>query len=171
MGISKEAFSTSGGFSEQHFGEDIDLTFRLWNHGFKSQFVSEAFVYHKRRTSIKSFLKQTFNFGAARPILNKMYPSSSKLTYWFPSLFTIGVIMSIVLFFLGWMVPLIVVVAYFVLLFIDVLRKEKSLSVGLLTVLSTLTQFFGYGLGYLRSFFRLHLLGLAPEKAFPRMFA
>jgi GT2 family glycosyltransferase len=52
-------------------GEDIDFTFRLWENGFKSQLIEDAFVYHKRRTSIKQFFKQTYSFGTARPILNR----------------------------------------------------------------------------------------------------
>ncbi|MEN8186761.1 MAG: glycosyltransferase family 2 protein, partial [Bacteroidota bacterium] len=30
LGLSKKAFQITGGFAKQNFGEDIDLTFRLW---------------------------------------------------------------------------------------------------------------------------------------------
>ena len=90
MGLSQMAFDKTKGFGSQHFGEDIDLTFRLWKNGFETQLIDKAFVYHKRRIDLKSFFKQTFNFGAARPILNKQHPGSAKITYWFPSLFLIG---------------------------------------------------------------------------------
>ena len=82
-------------------GEDIELTFRLWEHDFETQFIENAFVYHKRRSSIKQFFSQTYGFGTARPILNKKYPESSKITYWFPSLFIIGLDISILLTIFG----------------------------------------------------------------------
>ena len=40
--------------------------------------------------SLRLFFKQTYQFGQARPVLNKKYPSTAKLTYWFPSLFVIS---------------------------------------------------------------------------------
>ncbi|MFT7498597.1 MAG: glycosyltransferase involved in cell wall biosynthesis, partial [Porticoccaceae bacterium] len=90
MGLSKTAFEKTKGYSGMKYGEDIDLTFRLWEKGYKTQFIEKAFVYHKRRSTLSEFFNQTFNFGTARPILNRKYPSTSKLTYWFPSLFIVG---------------------------------------------------------------------------------
>ncbi len=170
MGLSKKAFDATGGFSEQHFGEDIDLTFRLWEQGFQSQFVESAYVYHKRRSTVTSFFKQVFNFGAARPVLNTLYPSTSKLTYWFPTLFFIGMLAAIVFLVLGWNAPIVAITVYLVLIFVDAFTKEKSLIIGLLSVLTTFIQFIGYGLGFLRSMFRIKIKGQTPEAAFPRMF-
>ncbi len=155
MGISKSAFETTNGFSELKYGEDIDLTFRLWSAGFKTQFIEDAYVYHKRRTSIKSFYKQTFNFGTARPYLNKKYPGSAKLTYWFPSLFIIGFDMAILLaLFLHWMFIL-PFAFYFLVIFVDALLQSKNLKVAFCSLITTYTQFLGYGFGFLRSrFFR-----------------
>ena len=106
MGLSKRAFEKTGGFNAMRFGEDINLTFRLWENNFETQFIEEAYVYHKRRVSWKSFFKQTFNFGAARPILNKLHSNTAKITYWFPSVFVIGLILSIIglLFNFKWFV-------------------------------------------------------------------
>ena len=87
MGISKKAFIETKGFGDLNYGEDIDFTFRLWKKGFKSQFIENAYVFHKRRVSWQSFFNQTYNFGAARPILNILHPGTSKITYWFPTIF------------------------------------------------------------------------------------
>ena len=97
LGLSKIAFEKTQGFSKMKNGEDIDLTFRLWENEFDTQLLEKAFVYHKRRSSLKQFFKQTHGFGTARPILNKKYPETAKLTYWFPSLFIIGFAISIIL--------------------------------------------------------------------------
>lgn len=153
MGISKKAFETTNGFSELKYGEDIDLTFRLWSAGFKTQFIEDAYVYHKRRTNIKAFYKQTFNFGTARPYLNKKYPDSAKLTYWFPSLFIIGFDIAILLaLFLNWMFIL-PFAFYFLVIFIDSLLQSKNLKVAFCSLITTYTQFLGYGLGFLKSSF------------------
>ena len=171
MGISKAAFEKTKGFGKQRFGEDIDLTFRLWQHDFESQFIEKAFVYHKRRTNWQSFLRQTFNFGAARPILNKQHPNSSKVTYWFPSLFVLGLLISIVAIIgeYNWFLAFYGI--YFTVIFVDSLLKNKNSAVAALSVFSTLVQFLGYGLGFLRSFFRLNVLQKSMKETFPRMFS
>jgi len=151
MGLSKIAFEKTKGFSDMRAGEDIDLTFRLWEEGFKTQLIEEAFVYHKRRNSIAGFFKQTFAFGTARPILNKKYPQSAKLTYWFPSLFIIGFDLSILLLIFGYWQLAILYVAYFVFVYADSTVKNRDFKVGFLSIFTSLTQFMGYGLGFLES--------------------
>ncbi|MDJ0645263.1 MAG: glycosyltransferase [Flavobacteriaceae bacterium] len=171
MGLSRKAFEATQGFGPQRFGEDIDLTFRLWQNGFESQFIESAFVYHKRRNTMKTFFKQTFNFGAARPILNKQYPATAKVTYWFPSLFIVGLLLSIVAFFFGLKWFLYAYGLYFFMSALDSLFKNKSIAVSLASVLTTLIQFLGYGFGFLRSSFRISVLHNPVEEAFPRMFS
>ncbi|WBX72729.1 glycosyltransferase [Tenacibaculum pacificus] len=153
LGISKNAFIKTKGFSEMKAGEDIDLTFRLWENGFDTQLIESTFVYHKRRSTIKQFFKQTFAFGTARPILNAKYPETAKLTYWFPSLFILGFLMSILLFIFEYWQFFIFYVIYFTAIFIDSYLKNKNLKVASLSKLTTLIQFMGYGLGFLQSKF------------------
>ena len=115
MGISKKAFEASNGFGRIHPGEDPDLTIRLWNLGFETKLISKAFVYHKRRISWKSFYKQVFKFGMVRPILNTWHPQTKKVTYWFPTVFCVGLIISIALFFVQFKWLLFCFVLYFLL--------------------------------------------------------
>ena len=153
LGLSKKGFDKTNGFSKMKNGEDIDLTFGLWENGFETQLIENAFVYHKRRSSIKQFFKQTFGFGTARPILNRNYPKTSKFTYWFPSLFIVGLALGILGFLFGFPQLLYFYGFYFVLIFIDSLFQNKNIQVAFLSVITTLTQFFGYGLGFLKSQF------------------
>jgi glycosyltransferase involved in cell wall biosynthesis len=155
MGLSKISFEKTRGFSDMLYGEDIDLTFRLWENGFETQFIEEAFVYHKRRSTISRFFKQTINFGAARPILNKKHPKSAKLTYWFPSLFIIGFDIALILLIFGKWIYIIPFLGYFVILFFDSLLQNKNFKVAFLSIITTYTQFLGYGLGFLKSSFKL----------------
>ncbi|GFD76327.1 Glycosyltransferase, GT2 family [Tenacibaculum mesophilum] len=149
LGLSKVAFEKTNGFSKMKAGEDIDLTFRLWENGFETQLIEKAFVYHKRRSTIKQFFKQTFAFGTARPILNKKYPETAKLTYWFPSLFIIGIDIAIIAAFFGYWQLLTFYGFYFTCTFLDSLFQNKNLQVALLSMVTTITQFYGYGLGFL----------------------
>ncbi len=153
FGLSQKAFHKTQGFSKMKNGEDIDLTFRLWKSGFETQLIEKAFVYHKRRTSLKQFFNQTFGFGTARPILNKKYPQTSKITYWFPSLFILGFDLSILLKIFGYNQLLLLYGFYFLLIFLDSFHQNKNIQVAILSIISSLTQFFGYGLGFLKSHF------------------
>jgi len=155
MGLSKKAFEATQGYSVMKAGEDIDLTFRLWKNGFETQLIEDAYVYHKRRTSISQFFKQTFAFGTARPILNTKYPLTKKLTYWFPSLFVIGFVLAIIFNFWGYSQLLSIFIGYFIALSIDSTIENKNLVVGMLSIITSIVQFFGYGLGFLKSHFKI----------------
>ena len=153
FGLSQTAFTKTDGFSDLKIGEDIDLTFRLWQNGFETQLIEKAFVYHKRRSSMQQFFKQTFAFGAGRPKLNKRYPGSAKPTYWFPSLFILGIPFSIVLATFDFNESLYFYGFYFLLIFLDSLYQNKNIRVAFLSMFTSFTQFLGYGLGFLESCF------------------
>lgn len=153
FGISRLAYRFIGGFSDMKIGEDIDLTFRLWEHGFHTQFIEDAYVYHKRRTSLKQFFRQTYLFGKTRPLLNRKYPDTAKITYWFPTLFILFLLASLIFLFLGYMMPAGFFVIYFMVLFLDAAIKNKKISVAALSIVTTLIQFTGYGLGFLKGLF------------------
>lgn len=153
LGLSEVAFSKTNGFSKMKTGEDIDLTFRLWENDLKTQLIEKAFVYHKRRSTIGQFFKQTYSFGTARPILNKKYPETANITYWFPSLFIIGFDISIILACFGYWQFIAFYGFYFTLLFIDALIQNKNIKVAFLSIITSFTQFIGYGLGFLESKF------------------
>ncbi len=153
MGLSQKAFDITKGFSNMRAGEDIDLSFRLWEQGLETQLIDAAYVYHKRRNSFLGFFQQTFAFGAARPKLNRMYPETVKLTYWFPCIFIIGFDISILLVILGFNQLLYFYGVYFLLIFLDSLLQNKNVRVASLSIVTSFTQFLGYGLGFLESQF------------------
>jgi len=153
MGISKEAFEITKGFSKMKIGEDIDLTFKLWNNKFDTQYIEDAFVYHKRRATFNQFFKQTFAFGKGRPFLNKKHPGSAKITYWFPTVFILGFLFGVIAFLLGVKLFLFFFGIYFILIFLDSLMQNKKISIAFLSVITTLIQFLGYGLGFLKGQF------------------
>ena len=142
MGLSKDAFNLTGGFSKQRIGEDIDLNFKLLDKGCTTKLIPEAKVFHKRRSSIGAFFRQTNNFGAARPILNKMYPGSSKLTYWFPSFFVLGFIAAWILVYFGFVSGILLYGAYTLAILVDSFYKTKNVLVALKSVCGCLCTIF-----------------------------
>ena len=170
MGISKDAFDASGGFGKIHPGEDPDLSIRLWKMNFKTALIPNAHVFHKRRIDWEKFYKQVNKFGKARPILNKRYPEYSKITYWFPAFFSVGFYVSLLFLIVGINVFIYCYALYFLGLFIETLVKTKNLKIGFLTIIATFIQFFGYGAGFLYSYFLLNIKKQDPEVAMPEMF-
>ena len=170
MGLSKEAFQKTGGFGKIHPGEDPDLVQRLLKAGYKTAFAADAFVYHKRRIDWTKFYKQVSKFGLVRPILNSLYPSSSKITFWFPTLFVVFTAIAIILVFFKIWHLIVVLGGYLLLIGIDSSVKNKSLKIGVLSIFAVLIQFFGYGWSFLRSSFYVGLLKKDPEKRFPELY-
>lgn len=170
MGISKDAFEDVGGYGSIHPGEDPDLTFRLWKKGYETKLISEAFVYHKRRINWGKFYNQVKKFGMVRPILNQWHPKTSRLTYWFPTLFCLGFVTAVILFTIGIRVPLWFFSCYFALIFCDSLLKNRSLATALLSLFAVCIQFFGYGYGFIISRTTLLLSRKDPQEIFPNLF-
>lgn len=150
LGISKKAFEKTKGFSKMKIGEDIDLTFRLWERNFETQFIENAYVYHKRRTTFQQFFKQTFAFGNGRPFLNRKYPNTAKITYWFPTVFIILLLFSLISLFFGIHVFALFFGIYFIAIFFESLVLNKNIFVAVLSIGTTFIQFTGYGLGFLK---------------------
>lgn len=170
MGLSKIAFEASKGFGNIHPGEDPDLAIRLWDLGFETRLITKAFVYHKRRVDWEKFTVQVTKFGKARPILNSWYPKYQKPTFFLPTLFCLGFIMSIALLFfvIDW--PLKLYFIYFFMVFLTASIQNKNIIVGYYSVIAVWKQFFGYGFGFLESFIKINILKMQPQKAFPDLF-
>ncbi len=179
MGISRNAYEKTGGFADLRGGEDPDLSMRLWENGFETRLIQDSKVIHKRRTSLKKFAKQVYQFGVARPILNQRHPKYIKPTFWFPSLFFIGTLVAWILLIVGFIfskhqfilhIPFVFWLIYMFLIFIFSTLRFNSPIVGLLSIQTTLIQFFNYGYGFLESQFKLNILKQNPKKAFPSHF-
>lgn len=171
MGISKAAFEATQGFGQIHPGEDPDLTIRIWKAGYETVLIPEAYVYHKRRISWEKFHVQVNKFGMVRPILNVWHPETAKLTYWFPTLFCIGFIISILLsIFLAFHWFLIGYAVYFTLILLDAFRATKSVKIAFLSLIAVCIQFYGYGVGFLKSTIAIQIFKQKPEERFPKLF-
>jgi len=150
MGISKQVYETTRGYKLTRMGEDIEFSIRIINEGFSTALIEDAYVYHKRRTSISQFYKQLHFFGRARINVNRFFPGELKAIHLLPALFTSGlafwfstIFWSQELFKLG----SVVLSAFFLLILVHSLVKTKSLKVGLISVITSFIQLFAYGMG------------------------
>lgn len=171
MGVNKEVFLKVGGFSEMRIGEDPDLSMTLWENGYTTTFFDNIGVYHKRRTDLGKFSKQVYQFGCARPILNRRHPNYVKPTFWFPSLFLLGYVMGVFHYFVwGYGHLLALYGLYTFIVFFHALIVTKNVNIAAMAIIATYVQMFSYGYGFLKSWIKLNILRQSPKEAFPSHF-
>lgn len=158
MGFSRRVYEKVGGFREM-FSEDIDMSTRIRNAGFIIRLFHDVPVFHKRRVSLSKFWRQVHVFGMSRITLQLLYPGSMKLVHWLPALFVIFSSAMVVCFIVGLalgklllILALAPLVLYLLLLFISASIEMRSLSLGALSVVTSIIQLWGYGTGFLRAY-------------------
>ena len=169
MGIRRDVYLKLGGFSKMRFGEDIDFSYRIVEAGYKTRLFPEAWVWHKRRTDFRKFFRQVYNSGIARINLTKRHPGTLKLVHLLPTVFTLGVIGCLMLsvFCVLALLPLLL---YSGIIFIDSTIRNKSLWVGLLSIPAAFVQLTGYGLGFIKAWWKRCILKQDEFTAFERTF-
>ena len=111
LGIRRSLYRQLGGFSSMRFGEDIDLSLRIYKSGASCRLFPEAWVWHKRRTDFRKFFKQVHNSGIARINLMKRHPGSLKLVHLLPMVFTVGTFLCLLFALLFLLLALVGVIA------------------------------------------------------------
>lgn len=152
MGLSKNAFQQTKGFSNKKIGEDIELSIKAQRLGLSCQCIKKAFVFHQRKKDSKTYFKQCYAFGKGRATLRKEYKEAKGFVYWMPFLFIAGFMVSLLLLFWGNYLFVLYVV-YF--LFIGIFSSciYKSFKVGFMSIYTTFLQMSGYGFGYFKKRF------------------
>ncbi len=169
MGIKKTVYEKLNGFSKMRFGEDIDFSIRIYKDGYKVALFPTAYVYHKRRTDFRKFFKQVYNSGIARINLYKKYPDSLKLVHLLPSGFVIFLIIT--LFVTVFSVYSLIPFFFFCLIIlIDAFVQNKSIKIGLLSIISSIIQLSGYGLGFLSGVWNRVICNKGEYGAFEKSF-
>lgn len=157
MGISKVVFDKTKGYKITRMGEDIELSLRIIENGFKTGLIPEAFVYHKRRTSLKQFYNQLHFFGRARVNVKRFYPKELKLIHLLPLFFVLALVAWLICYFVFFDLFLLgsLLLAIFSLaILVDSMIKNRSLSIGLLSIATSFTQLIAYGIGMIQESFR-----------------
>lgn len=153
MGIKKEVFENIGGMNKLRHGQDMDFSARIYKAGYKVGLIPDAVVFHKRRTSLKRFYKQIFNWGVARINLGKMHEGMLKPVHFIPAFivfFTILVpILALVssFFYYLFLIGAIGLASILVFAFVQSFLQYKILKTSFLSIVTLLIQVYAYGLG------------------------
>ena len=173
MGIRRSLYRQLDGFSSMRFGEDIDLSLRIYKSNANCRLFPDAWVWHKRRTDLKKFFRQVHNSGIARINLMKRHPGSLKLVHLLPAVFTLGVFACLFLLLIGGgltaltlcpnvaihynlgmaltLAGLVPLLLFSFVVFVDSSFRNKSCKVGVLSIWASFIQLVGYGTGFLRA--------------------
>lgn len=157
MGVSRSVFETTGGFIDPNQGEDIEWSIRIKKADFKLELVEEAFVYHKRKNTLKSFAKQAFSFGRNRVNVSRFHPEAIKLVHCLPTFFLLFLISIPVnaIFYQIYLIPQLLLLGIWAgLVIYDASWKYRSILVGGLALMTSLIQLCCYGSGLVFEFFR-----------------
>ena len=158
MGYSRKVWETVGGFREM-FSEDIDMSTRIRQANFSIQLIRDAYVYHKRRTSLPKFWRQTYVFGMSRITLKLLYPGSMKLVHCLPAFLVLGSAAMIILALLWHWWAIIPLVAYLLAVWITAIFSTRSIKIGSLAVITSIIQLGAYGCGFIKAYVWKILLG------------
>ncbi len=172
MGINRRVWKETKGYIIPFMGEDMEFSTRILKSGFKTALIPEAFVYHKRRTSLVKFFKQLKYFGRARINLSRFHSGQVGVVHLFPTGFTLGIIVSTVLASFANPLQWLGVLAYsiyFGLVSLEALIKTKSLAVALLSPFAALLQLTGYGYGLVYEWVR-KIRGIDPNTKYIELY-
>jgi glycosyltransferase involved in cell wall biosynthesis len=156
MGFSRDVYNQCFGFIITRMAEDLELSIRIIEAGFKVGFVPEAYVYHKRRSNFKQFFKQLFFFGRGRINILRFYPHQLKLLHAMPSVFVLALLVMFLFLFIDviWsLVIFLLFLAYFLLIFSDSMKRVKDKKLASLCVAASFIQLSAYGMGFFTELF------------------
>ena len=169
MGIRRDVYMELEGFSKMRFGEDIDFSIRIFKAGKRCRLFPNAWVWHKRRTDFRKFWRQVYNSGIARINLYKKYPESLKLVHMLPAAFTVGVVLVLLASLIcPW--ALLLLALFALIIFVDSSIQNKSLYIGILSVVAAFIQLTGYGTGFLSAWWKRCVRGKGAFSAFEKNF-
>ena len=77
--VRAQAFRSLNGFTpDMHVGEDVDLTWRLRDAGWRISYLPTGKIWHEHRSRFISFLRRRFDYGTSEGTLNLLHPARRK---------------------------------------------------------------------------------------------
>jgi len=157
MGITRKIYETVGGFCDLRHGQDIEFSHRIRKSGAKITFIEDALVYHRRRTTIRQFIKQVFNWGVARVNLGRIDSKMLEVIHFLPSFACLSSILLISLaIYRNWDFSNMLFIFFMPLIFISLIGSinKKDVKVFPFLFIVIPIQILGYGIGFFQAFLR-----------------
>ncbi len=171
MGFHKKVYEKIGGFNALRHGQDMDFSARIYQAGFNVALIPEAFVYHKRRTSLKKFYKQIFNWGIARINLSNLHQGFLKPVHLIPALM---IVFGLILLVLTFLFPVLLFLMIFPIILLSLIAffqsffEYRNLKVSFLSIITLFTQILAYGLGTLSGLYQRFIKRKKESKGFTK---
>jgi len=172
MGISREVWEQTGGFRWANQSEDMELSIRLRQLGFRVGLISDAVVYHKRRATLSQFFRQAYSFGQGRIRIYRHFRMELKPVHVLPALFTLGLGGLLLANAGSWLMGLMVVqnvgvavlkcatdvgnllfLGFLLAVFFHALWSSRNFQVATWSIAAAVCQLLGYGLGFLQALY------------------
>ena len=157
MGIKRSVYEKIGGFGDLRHGQDIEFSNRIRKAGSKIKFIKNAIVYHRRRTRLKQFIKQVFNWGVARINLGKIDQKMLEPIHFMPAIGTIASF-CLLIFALVKGIPFHKIFMFFSvpLVLLSILGALTIRDIRVIPILWIVipAQIVGYGIGFIQAYVR-----------------
>ncbi|WP_346862605.1 glycosyltransferase [uncultured Draconibacterium sp.] len=170
MGISKNIYKNIGGMRLRYYGEDTDFSARIYEAGYKVGLIPEAFVYHKRRTSLPRFFKQITRIGMSRIVIGKLHKHMLKPVHLLPAFLILGLLFLFVLTILipaifswFWIPTFFGFLLICLLAFYQSYKMYQNIKISFLSIIALNIQVFGYGYGLLKGIWKFKIKKTALE--------
>lgn len=153
--VRKSIFDKLGGFSTSYWpGEDTKLCMEITNKLHKKIIYDpEVLVYHHRRELFIPHLKQIWNYAVHRGYFVKKFPQTSlRVSYFLPSILSIGIILGIPLSFVHpvLMMVYLITLATYLLIVIASSLEARDIRAILLVSLGIISTHLIYGIGFIK---------------------
>lgn len=176
MGLSRQIYEKIGGFGDLRHGQDIEFSHRIIKSGARIVLIPDAIVFHKRRTSLRKFFRQVFNWGVARINLYKISPEMLEWVHALPalalllfiSLLVAGLFSNAIWLAFRWI--LLLGTAALVLSGVHAATVYRNFRMLYLVPIVIPIQIAGYGIGFLSAFVARVVFGHEPITGFQKKY-
>jgi succinoglycan biosynthesis protein ExoA len=158
---SKSALKDVGYYDEDmKIGEDYTLNYKLQKKKYSLYVEPKAIVYYYKKQSLPAFFQQMFNYGIAKAIIVKKYPSSLSFFHFLPIIFSfaflflvfIGMFMPVIFFFVIFLFIIYISILFYYALLTSITKKQFYFCY-LMPCIFVL-QHVGYSIGFLKGLFK-----------------
>jgi GT2 family glycosyltransferase len=163
----REVFDKIGLFdTDLTRNQDDEFNFRILKNGGKIWLTTATHAAYYVRSSYKKLLKQYFQYGYWKVLVNRKHKTVTTLRQVIPSAFVMGLIVAVIGSFLykkAWMLLVSILAIYFLVSMLFAIARGSGVKQTSGIVCAFIVLHLGYGTGYLRGIIDFLLLNRKPS--------